>query len=288
MRKLMMAVVMTLCASLVFAEQSEVSKLVAKLYAGKTAVITGAASGMGLCTAKTLAAGGATVFLVDINGDGVRKETEAINALGQGKAYAVEADVRIYADAERAAALAVEKTGKIDLLINYAGGNEARICQSYKPLYEQPIDVIDWGMDVNLKGPLYFSRACMPYMVKAKGGVIVTLGSVTGFEGDSNSTYSVTKGGLTNLALSLAKAGAPHGIRAFCVAPGPVLTRPAMAKMQTLLGFASQPQEVVDFILYMASPCSPSITGTTHVIDCGRLAMGRQATTGGFLENKRK
>ncbi len=286
MKKILMTVVVAISATSLFSQQSEVSKLVAKMYAGKTAVITGAASGMGLCTAKTLAAGGATVFMVDINGEGVRKAANQINALAQGKAYAVEADVRIYANAERAANLAVEKTGKIDLLINYAGGNEARCCQSYKPLYEQPIDVLDWGMDVNLKGPLYFSRACMPHMVKAKSGVIVTLGSVTGFEGDSSSTYSVTKGGLGNLALSLAKAGGPHGIRAFCVAPGPVLTRPAMAKMQTLLGFASQPQEVVDYILYMASPCCPSITGTTHVIDCGRLAMGRQATTGGFLENK--
>jgi len=287
MKKLMLTVIvgmaMTLCA-----EQNAVSRQVAATYAGKTAVITGAASGMGLCTSKTLAAAGATVFMVDINGDGVRKAADEINALGKGRAYAVEADVRKFADDERAAKLAIDTTGRIDLLVNYAGGNEARICQSYKPLYEQPLEVIDWGMDTNLKGPLYCSRAVMPYMVKAKGGVIVTLGSVTGFEGDANSTYSVTKGGLGNLALSLAKAGAPYGIRAFCVAPGPVLTRPAMAKMQTLLGRASEPQEVVDFILFMASDCCPSITGTTHVIDAGRLAMGRQATTGGFLENKAK
>jgi len=287
MKKLMMCVVAGF-AMAVGAEQNAVSRQVAATYAGKSAVITGAASGMGLCTSKTLAAAGATVFMVDINGEGVRKAADEINALGKGKAYAVEADVRKFADDERAAAFAIEKAGKIDLLVNYAGGNEARICQSYKPLYEQPIDVIDWGMDTNLKGPLYMSRAVMPHMVKAKGGVIVTLGSVTGFEGDANSTYSVTKGGLGNLALSLAKAGAPYGIRAFCVAPGPVLTRPAMAKMQTLLGHASEPQEVVDFILFMASDCCPSITGTTHVIDAGRLAMGRQATTGGFLENKAK
>jgi len=285
MKKLMMMAVAGV-AMAVCAEQNEVSRQIAATYAGKTAIITGAASGMGLCTAKTLAAAGATVFMVDINGEGVRKAAKEINELKQGKAYAVEADVRKYADDERATKLAIDTTGKIDLLVNYAGGNEARICQSYKPLYEQPLEVIDWGMDTNLKGPLYMSRAAMPYMVKAKGGVIVTLGSVTGFEGDANSTYSVTKGGLGNLALSLAKAGAPYGIRAFCVAPGPVLTRPGMAKMQTLLGYQSQPQEVVDFILFMASDCCPSITGTTHVIDCGRLAMGRQASTGGFLENK--
>ena len=94
---------------------------------------------------------------------------------------------------------AAEKTGRIDLLINYAGGNEARCCSSYKPIYEQPQEVIDWGLDTNLKGAVYFSRACMPYMVKAKAGVIVTLGSVTGFECDGNSTYGITKAGLDRL-----------------------------------------------------------------------------------------
>ena len=141
----------------------------------------------------------------------------------------------------------MEMTGRIDLLVSYAGGNEARCCKSFMPFYEQPIEVIDWGLDVNLKGAVYFARACMPYMVKAKRGVIVCIGSVTGFEGDGNGAmYGTAKSGLFNFVVGLAKAGAPHGVRAFCVSPGPVLTRPAMAKMQTALGFASQPQEIVD------------------------------------------
>ena len=284
MKKQVVALAVGLCAVALFGETDEIGKAVARTFAGKTAVITGAASGMGLCTSRTLAEAGATVFMCDINGEGVRKRADEINAWGKGKAYAVEADVRKFADAERSAALAIEKTGRIDLLINFAGGNEARCCSSFKPLYEQPVEVIDWGLDTNLKGAVYFSRACMPYMVKAKSGVIVTLGSVTGFEGDANSTYSVTKGGLGRLALSLAKAGAPHGVRAFCVAPGPVLTRPAMAKMQTALGFASEPQEVVDYILFMASPKGRSITGETYVIDAGRLALPR-GSTAGFLKD---
>ena len=283
MKKMMVAVVVAGALSL-FGETDEIGKAVARTFAGKTAVITGAASGMGLCTSRTLAEAGATVFMCDINGDGVRKAADEINSWGKGKAYAVEADVRKFPDAERSAALAVEKTGKIDLLINFAGGNEARCCTSYKPLYEQPVEVIDWGLDTNLKGAVYFSRACMPYMVKAKSGVIVTLGSVTGFECDANSTYGVTKGGLDRLALSLAKAGAPHGVRAFCVAPGPVLTRPAMAKMKTALGFASEPQELVDFILFLASPKGRSVTGATYVMDAGRLVLPR-GSTAGFLND---
>ena len=284
MKKLMMVMAMAAGAFSLFAETDEIGKAVARTFAGKTAVISGAASGMGLCTSRTLAEAGATVFMCDINGDGVRKAADEINAWGKGKAYAVEMDVRKFADCERSAALAIEKTSRIDLLICYAGGNEARCCSSFKPIYEQPKEVIDWGMDTNLKGSLYLSRACMPYMVKAKSGVIVTLGSVTGFEGDANSTYSITKGGNGRLALSLAKAGAPYGVRAFCVAPGPVLTRPAMAKMKTALGFASEPQEVVDYILYMASPKGRSITGETYVIDAGRLALPR-GSTAGFLQD---
>ena len=288
MKRLTTTLSAVMCAGALFGAADEIGMAVARTFAGKTAVITGAASGMGLCTAKTLAEAGATVFMCDINGDGVRKEADEINARGKGKAYAVEADVRKFEDAERSAALAVETTGKIDLLVNYAGGNEARCCSSHKPIYEQPKEVIDWGLDVNLRGAIYFSRACMPYMVKAKSGVIVTLGSVTGFECDGNSTYGITKAGLDRLALTLAKAGAPHGVRAFCVAPGPVLTRPAMAKMKTALGFASEPQEIVDFILYMASPMGRSITGSTHVIDAGRLVLPRSSTAGALQDGSGK
>ena len=144
-----MMVATAFAAMSLFAVEKEdrVGEAIAKLFKDKTAVITGAASGMGLCTSKTLAAAGATVFMCDINAEGVTKAADEINALGRGKAYAVVADVRKFEDAERSAAFAVEKTGRIDLLVNYAGGNEARCCSSYRPIYEQPQEVIDWGLD---------------------------------------------------------------------------------------------------------------------------------------------
>ena len=255
-----------------------------KYYEDKTAVITGAASGMGLLTSRMIAEAGGSVVMCDFNSDALKAAVEEVNAFGKGMAYAVIADVRKFADAERSAALAVEKTGRIDLLVNFAGGNEARCCKSFVPFYEQPIEVIDWGLDVNLKGAVYFSRACMPYMVKAKSGVIVCMGSVTGFEGDGNGAmYGTAKSGLFNFVVGLAKAGAPHGVRAFCVAPGPVLTRPAMAKMETALGRAIEPKEIVDFILYLSSDSCPSVTGSTYLVDAGRLCVAR-GSTAGFLE----
>lgn len=243
-------------------------------YCGRTAVITGAASGMGLCASQRLCAAGANVVMCDINAEALGKCAAEIEAKGPGHAYPCVTDVRKYADAERAAALALEKTGRIDLLVPFAGGYEPRMLNSYRPFYEQPVEVLDWGIDVNLKGPIYFSRACMPAMVKQKKGVICCLGSVTGFEGDGKGPmYGTSKSGLFNFVKGLAQAGAEVGVRAFCVAPGPVMTRPGMAGMKTLLGFQAETHELVDFILFLASDACRCITGTTHVMDCGRLAM---------------
>lgn len=248
-----------------------------KSFKGKTAVITGAASGMGFCAAETLAAAGAAVVMCDVDAAALEKAVAAVNTRGAGKAYACATDVRVYADAEKAAALALAETGRIDLVLPFAGGYEPRMLGSYMPFYEQPVEVIDWGIDVNLKGAVYFARACMPAMVKAGSGVICCIGSVTGFEGDGNGAmYGTAKSGLFNFVKGLAIAGAPHGIRAFCVSFGPVMTRPGMANMKTLLGRASEPQEAVDFILYLASDACPSATGSNHVLDCGRLTLPRQ------------
>lgn len=247
-------------------------------FKGRTAVITGAASGMGLCASQKLCAAGANVVMCDINPEALEKAAAEINAKGAGKAFACVSDVRKFADAERAAALALKETGRLDHLVTFAGGYEPRMCNTPGiPFYEQPIEVIDWGIDVNLKGAVYFARACMPAMVRAGKGAICFLGSVTGFEGDGKGAmYGTAKSGLYNFVKGVAQAGAPHGVRAFCVAPGPVMTRPGMANMKTLLGYQAEPWELVDFILYLSSDCCRAITGSVHVMDCGRLSMKPQ------------
>ena len=125
-----------------------------------------------------------------------------------------------------------------------------------------------------MKGAVYFARACMPRMVEQKSGVICLIGSVTGFEGDGNGAmYGTAKSGLFNFTKGLAIAGAPHNVRAVCVTPGPVLTRPGMAGMKTLLGRAAEPIELVNVILFLCSPEASFITGTNHVVDGGRLCV---------------
>ena len=248
-------------------------------FAGKVAVLTGAASGMGLRTAERLAAAGAKVVMCDLDEARLRQAVErlgreAVERRG-GQVLACPCDVRKFADAERAAQLSIDLFGAIDLLIPFAGGNEARICGTRGiPFYEQPIETIDWGIDVNLRGPVYFARACLPHMVAAKRGVICLIGSVMGVEADAiGAMYGAAKSGLFNFVKSLALAGGPHGVRAVCVSPGPVLTRPGMATMATVRGAAAQPDELVNVILYLCSDAASFVTGANVLVDGGHLCV---------------
>lgn len=243
-------------------------------FEGKTVLITGAAGGMGLCAADALAQAGAAVVMCDIDSDALAVAAAKVAANGRGRVFPCVTDVRRYDDAVKAARLAIRKTGRIDVLLPFAGGWEPRMRSSLKPFYEQPIDVLDWGVQVNLMGPVYFARACMPQMVRQKSGVICCMGSVDGFTGDGmGPMYGTSKAGLFTFVKGLSLAGAEHNVRAFCVAPGPVMTRPGMAAMKTLLGRASEPQEVVDFVLYLCSSAGACAVGSTFLFDCGRLTL---------------
>lgn len=240
----------------------------------RVAVITGAASGMGLCAARRLAKEGARVVMCDVAADALESAAAAVRAEG-GTVEACRTDVRRFADAERAAALAMERFGRIDLLIPFAGGNEARCCGTRgRPFYEQPVEAIDWGIDVNLRGAVYFVRACMPHMVAARKGVICLIGSVMGVEADGiGAMYGAAKCGLFNFVKSLAVSGGPHGVRAVCVSPGPVMTRPGMSTMLTTLGRAAEPDELVDVVLYMCSDSAGFVTGVNIIADGGHLCL---------------
>jgi len=245
-------------------------------FENKSAIITGGASGMGFLTAKCLAKEGANVLLVDVNEDALVEKAAEIRAEGIGKVEYAVCDVRQYEQVTAAAEQAVKAFGRIDILVNCAGGCERR-CNHYEGDWlDMPSEIFDWGVDVNLKGPYYFSQAVMRQMVKQKSGVIIYLGSICGEEAALSMAYSVSKAGLMNaLVKSMAIYGAPHHVRAVCVSPGPVLTREAMSKLRTLAGRAAEPQEVVDFILYLASDKAAFITGSNHFIDGGRIAMTR-------------
>ncbi len=243
----------------------------------KTVVITGGASGIGLLCGQCFAKEGANVVLVDINKEAAEACAAEICERG-GKAIGLAVDVRNYEQVSGAVNTAVKTFQTVDIMINCAGGAEARMLNMQGIEFkDMPIEVYDWSIDVNLKGQLYFDHAVMKYMAEQKSGVIINIGSITGEEGcATNVGYSASKSAAMNgLTRSLARYGARYNVRVCCVSPGPVLTRPGMATMKTLLGRAGEPQEIVDFIMYLSSDKAVFITGDNFMIDGGRKAMGR-------------
>ena len=251
-------------------------------FLGKVAISTGAASGMGLLFSENFAALGGNVVMCDVNEKALSEKVDAINARGAGRAIGVACDVRDYAQVCAARDTAVQSFGRIDIVVNFAGGTAVRMCgvdrEAYPEFPDVPIEVYDWGIDVNLKGPFYFAHAVLSQMREQKGGLIINIGSVTGVEGDGyGMDYPTSKAGLMyGLTKSIAQFGEKYGIRCVCVSPGPVLTRAAMASMPTLLGRAAEPQEIIDLVLFIASDKGQFINGENIMIDGGRSAMARK------------
>ena len=251
-------------------------------FLNQVAISTGAASGMGLLFAENFAALGGNVVLCDVNEAALSEAVDSINAKGQGKAIGVVCDVRDYAQVCAARDRAVAEFGRIDVMANFAGGTAVRMCKVDRtecPEFpDVPIDVYDWGIDVNLKGPFYCAHAVLGQMREQKSCLVLNIGSITGAEGDKyGMDYATSKAGLMyGLTKSIAQFGAKYGIRCVCVSPGPVLTREAMAKMPTLLGRAAEPQEIIDLCLFLASEKGQFINGENIMIDGGRAAMNRK------------
>lgn len=249
----------------------------------KTAISTGAASGMGLLFAQNFASLGGNIVMCDVNEEILNEKVNEINAEGKGKAIGVVCDVRDYNQVLNAVNTAVENFGSVDIMVNFAGGYARRMLNVDNSLEfpDVPIDVFDWGLDVNLKGPFYFAHAVLKQMRKQNGGLILNIGSITGSEGSSTGMdYPTAKAGIMyGLTKSIAQYGYKYNIRCVCVSPGPVLTRPGMAWMKTLAdkdGRAGQPQEIIDLCLFIASEKGQFINGENIMIDGGRNAMVRE------------
>lgn len=226
---------------------------------------------MGLLSAKCFANEGANVVMADFDEKNLEIAVEEVRTVS-GSVIGCTVDVRNYDQVSQCCKKAAETFGTIDILIPFAGGAETRILQAKGDFLNVSSEVIDFGIDVNLKGALYFSHAAMNIMKEQKSGVVILIGSITGEEGcDTNVAYSSSKSALMNGTVkSLAKCGGKYGIRVCTVAPGPVLTRPGMAGMKTLMGRAADPQEIVDMVMFLASEKGAFVTGTSFLLDGGR------------------
>ena len=243
--------------------------------AGRHALVTGAASGIGQATARRLAAAGAAV-VVDHLGD-----AEAAGVLvaeierDGGRALAVEADVSDEAQVDAMFARAREVFGPIDVLVNNAGRE--------KPfaLLDMPLEEWNAVLALNLTGPFLCARALARGLAPHAGGVIVNVSSVHELvPWPMFSHYCASKGGLKLFAQTIARELAPRGIRVVNVAPGAVLTpinqeladdpdKRRAIEAEIPLGRLGQPEEVAAAIAWLAGPEAQYITGSTLFVDGG-------------------
>ena len=242
-------------------------------FENRTAIITGAASGMGLCASQEMAKEGAIVYMVDVNEARVTELAQEIVSAG-GHAVPCPCDVRDFEQIQAVVNKCLTDEGHVDIVINFAGGFPARMCGCKDGAFiHTPLDVLDWGIAVNFRAPMLFARAVMEPMMNQKKGVIINIGSVDGETGGAVD-YAAEKSGLTyGLTKALARIGAPYGVRCCAVSPGPVLTRAAMSGMKTALGRAAEPIEIVKLVMYLCSDDAAFITGTNYNIEGGRVLL---------------
>ena len=242
-------------------------------FENRTAIITGAASGMGLCASQEMAKEGAIVYMVDVNEARVTELAQEIVSAG-GHAVPCPCDVRDFDQIQAVVNKCLTDEGHVDIVINFAGGFPARMCGCKDGAFiHTPLDVLDWGIAVNFRAPMLFARAVMEPMMNQKKGVIINIGSVDGETGGAVD-YAAEKSGLTyGLTKALARIDAPYGVRCCAVSPGPVLTRAAMSGMKTALGRAAEPIEIVKLVMYLCSDDAAFITGTNYNIEGGRVLL---------------
>lgn len=249
-------------------------------FEGKTAIVTGAASGIGMATALALAHRGACLGLIDRNVKG-QQLADLLNGTRLGSALFMEVDVSDVASLEEAVAKVAESFGGVDLLAHCAG------MQSYGSVVTTSVEAWTKTLAVDLDSAFYISRAALPYMQRRGGGSVVFTGSTQSLVAHRNSAAYVTgKHAVVGLMRSIALDFAATGIRCNCVLPGAIDTPmirwgasrdpnpqrvlDACASL-ALLGRMGTAEEVANVILFLLSDMASFVTGASFVVDGGQL-----------------
>jgi 2-hydroxycyclohexanecarboxyl-CoA dehydrogenase len=244
---------------------------------GKTAVVTGAASGIGRATAETLALAGAHVILGDVNREMGEAAADALRARAFGADF-LFLDVTDAASVEEFRREALERRPRVDIVANVAGWGKTEPFLKNTPEFWKKL------VDLNLMGPIHVSRAFVEPMIERQAGKIVSVASDAGRVGSLGETvYSGAKGGVIAFTKALARELARYNITVNCVCPGPTDT-PLMAAVPDKIkeAFAratpmrrlARPQEVADAILFFASPRSDFVTGQVLSVSGGLTMAG--------------
>jgi NAD(P)-dependent dehydrogenase (short-subunit alcohol dehydrogenase family) len=254
---------------------------------GKVAFLTGAGAGIAKAAALSFVREGAKVAIIDLNKETGAAAEKDVRAAG-GDAIIIETDVTNDASVKRAVDSTVAKIGKLDVLLNCAGGS----LQEDVPVHEMDLDVWHRTVALNLLHPFLTCRHAIPHMMKAGGGSIINMTSHLGLMGSIKPAYAATKGGIIAFTKTLAAQYADHGIRANGIAPGSVRTERQIKRYENkewmmaeklspaarareiikkLYPFASgDPGDIAAIAVFLASDESRMLTGTTIAADGGR------------------
>jgi 3-oxoacyl-[acyl-carrier protein] reductase len=242
-------------------------------FAGKTAIVTGAATGIGAATATLLAERGARVLAAGLQPEALRATVEAIVARG-GDALAVDADVSDPAAIEALAAVA-EREGGADILVNNAA------IYPLGPWHEADAAQWDAVYATNVRGAFLLAKAVRPQMIARGGGAIVNVASVTFYWGEALlASYVASKGAVIGFTRALAREAGPEGIRVNAVAPGafPTAATAIHADQEALwegvleaqsLKRRGEVEDVARAIAFFAGEDSGFVTGQTLLVDGG-------------------
>lgn len=250
----------------------------ARRFEGRTAIVTGAASGIGRATAIRLASEGAAVACLDVVAEGLDETVDALRVLG-ATAVAQRCDVTDESEVRQAVAVAIEQLGRPDVLCNVAG------IGTFAHTVDMPLDQWNRILGVNLTGTFLMIRQVLPHMLAPNQGSIVNIASTAGLVGSAYSAaYCASKGGVVMMTKALAIEYAGRGVRVNAVAPGGVET-PLIAnfglppggdpkqfeRIMTPMGMC-RPEQVAAAIAFLASDESSYTTGAVLAVDGGVTA----------------
>lgn len=249
---------------------------------GKVAIVSGAASGLGLGSSKKLAEAGASVVLLDINEEKGEKARKEVEALG-GKAIFVKCDVRSPEDCKNAAEAAVKAFGRVDILHNNAGVAVRKNAVDLEP------EEWDLAIGVSLRGQYLLAKYVIPEMKKVGGGSIINTGSGWSLRGGENAiAYCAMKGGTLNMTRAMCIDHGKDNIRVNTVCPGDVDTPMLQSECEQLGGQYDEnfkeecaerpiarlgtPEDIGNAVLFLASDLSSWVSGSHLVVDGGGIA----------------